>query len=264
MKRTIIYLFTTVVIMCSDIQAQGVFSQKVQGDVSSITVEIMNLAAEMKIKGHSSDEIIIETENYRGIPDKAKGLKPLSAFGEDNTDIGLHVSQKGNVIEISGASRASNDSDYVIKLPKGMKLKINSEDWNAEDIEIDGMANEVEIKANSSDIDLENVTGPIVLNSMNGEINVDLTSLSQTGPSSITATNGDVEIKMPSNSKADFKLSCLNGEIYTNMDMSLDEKSESGLRRIGGGMKANGKTNGGGVEFAIHALNGNIYLRAGE
>ena len=271
MKRTIIYVLTTLVFLGSEIRAQDVYRQKVrplnvyrlkvQGDVTSLKVEISNLASEINIEGHSSDEIVIEAAGYRGIPEKAKGLKPLSAFGEDNTEIGLYVNQKGNVIEIAGVSRASNDTNYLIKIPERMKLKINSDHWNAEDIEVEGMKNEVEIKANSSNIDLENVTGPLVLNALNCEISITLSSLGQAGPSSITSTNGDIDITMPGNSKGNFILSCFNGEIYTNLEMDLDEKSEENLRRIGGGMRASGKTNGGGVEVTIHALNGNIYLR---
>jgi len=263
MKRTIIYLIT-MLLVSTGTQAQKVFKQKVQGEPASLRVEIQNLASLIRIEGHNSDEIVIEAEGYEGIPEKAKGLKPLSAFGEDNTEIGLYVNQKGNIIEISGASRASNDADYLIRVPEKMKLKINSNDWNAADIKVVGMKNEVEIKANSSSIDIEDVTGPVVLNALNGEITVDFTSFGQSGPSSITATNGDVDITMPKSSKVNFKLSCLNGEIYTNMEMIMDEKGENSLRRIGGGMNANGKTNGGGAEFTMHALNGNIYLRADE
>ncbi len=257
----IAFLFTTIMLLGWSINAQNVFRQKITGNLSSLTVKISNLTSEIDIEGHSSDEIVIEAEGYRGIPEKAKGLKPLSAYGEDNTAIGLFFSQKGNVVEISGVSRASNDADYLIKIPKDMKLIVNSESYNADDIEVSNMKNEIEIKANSSSIELEDVTGPLVLNALNGEITVKISSFSQAGPSSINATNGDVEITMPSSSKAEFKLSCLNGEIYTNLDMSLDQKNEQSLRRIGGGMRANGKTNGGGAEFTIYALNGNIYLR---
>lgn len=260
MKRTVI-LLTAIMLLGSTMQAQSIFRKKIQGNLSSMTVEISNLTSEIDIQGHSSDEIVIEAEGYRGIPEKAKGLKPLSAYGEDNTEIGLYINQKGDVLEISGASRASGDADYLIKIPQDMMLKINSDSYNADDIEVEGMKNEIEIKANSSSIELEDVIGPLVLNALNGEITVTISNLSQTGPSSIIATNGDVDITMPASSKADFKLSCLNGEIYTNLDMNLDERSEKALRRIGGGMRADSKTNGGGAEFTIHALNGNIYLR---
>ena len=261
MKRTINLLFIALMLIVVEVNAQNEYRYKVQGDAASLKLEITNLASELDIEGHASDEIVIEADGYRGIPEKARGLKPLSASGEDNTDVGLYLNQSGNVVEISGVSRASFDASYLIKVPERMKLKITSDHWNADDIEVEGVKNEIEIKANSSSIELEDVSGPFVLNSLNGEITIAVSDLSQTGPSSISSTNGDIDITMPGDSRADLDLSCLNGEIYTNLEVDLDGKSEENLQRIGGGMKASGKVNGGGAEVTIHALNGNIYLR---
>lgn len=258
MKRTI-YLYVLLA-MGTTLHGQD-YRQKIQGDASGQQLEITYLAARLIIEGHNSDELVIETDDYRGIPEKAKGLKPLSATGEDNTSVGLHLKKEGTVWTISGASRASDNADYRLKVPQGMKLKIDSESFNAQPIEVKGMQNEVEIKANSSDVKLVDVTGPLVLNSLNGSITISFSTLNQANPSSINATNGDIDITLPATTKADFDLRCLNGEIYTNLEIELDSDEKSKLRRIGGGMNAKGTSNGGGVQFSANAINGNIYLR---
>lgn len=260
MKRTILLLMT-LHFGLTGLNAQGDYNLQVKGDASSMKIEVANLFAGLRFEGHNSDQIEIDANGYRGLPEKAKGLKPLSAYGEDNTGIGLYVEQQGNTIQISGVSRASRDADYTIKIPENMKLKIDSEDWNADDIEVRGTKNEVEIKANSAGLILTDVTGPLVLNSINGEMEVAFTNLNQQSPSSISATNGDIDISMPANSKADFSLSCLNGEVYTDLDIKFDEEDRNKMRRVGGGIKTDALLGVGGVEFSIRAINGNIYLR---
>jgi lia operon protein LiaG len=259
MKRTIIFLIATSFTLCH-LHAQDEFKKSIDGSATEMTVKISNLSARLEIIGHNSNEVIISSSDYEGIPEKAKGLKPLSAYGEDNTSIGLYFNIENGIVEISGASRAANDGEYEIRLPRNIKLEIKSEDWNGDDIRVKGMQNEIDIKANAGDLELEDVSGPLVLNSMNGEIEVTLSNLNQDNPTSIKSTNGDIDISMPSDAKVDFRLSSLNGEIYTDLDLDFDgEKGD--MRRMAGGMKANAKLNGGGIDFTIYALNGNVYLR---
>lgn len=247
--------------MSPKVKAQQDWKTTISGTVSEMTVRIFNLDSELEIIGHSSNEVILKTTEYRGIPEKAKGLKPLSAYGEDNTNIGLYYNVKGNTVEISGASRSANDGEYTIRIPQNIKLKIESDGWNSDNIRVTGMDNEIEIKANSADIELVKVSGPLVLHSMNGEIEVDFSQLSQKTPTSINSTNGDIDISLPASSKANFRMSCLNGEIYTDLNINMDEGDGKNLNRIGGGMKARGSIGGGGVEVSLMGLNGNIYLR---
>ncbi len=238
------------------------FNYTPTGNVSEITVSIGYIYSDILIIGTSENKIRIETKDYEGLPEKAQGLKPLSATGVDNTDIGLSVKQEGNVINILGASRVASDTDYTIYLPKNMAVKLEYNSFQADDIRIEGMAGEVEVESKIGDIEMVNITGPVVINTLSADVEIMFSALSQAGPTSITSTSGDIDISMPAGTKGNFELKTVSGEIYTNLEFQFDD--EEGMRRWGGGMTADAALNGGGVRVTIGCISGDVYLRKGE
>ncbi|MEQ8470292.1 MAG: DUF4097 family beta strand repeat-containing protein [Marinoscillum sp.] len=255
MKRINTMLMLTLIAVASYAQE---YKYTPKGDVSNITVLIENLFADVVIEGVNSNEITITTSDYEGIPEKAQGLKPLSATGPENTGIGLSVIQEGNTIKISGASRKAN-GDYYIKLPKNIKLKADMNHWQAGDFVATGLTNDVEVKSQNSDLVLKNITGPLVAYSLSADIEVVFTSLSQTTPTSISTTSGDLDITIPATTKGNFKLGTVSGEIYTDIDFKFNNSDE--MKRLGGGMKADASLNGGGVDIALKSVSGDVFIR---
>ena len=237
------------------------YTMEVKGQVDETWVVIENLFADLKIEGISGAEIKIEASDYEGLPEKAKGLKPLSATGPENTGIGLSIQQDGGSINISGAHREADNAEYTIKLPKNVKLKVDFNSWQAGDLEIAGMANEVEAKSQVGDLRFVDVTGPIVAHTLSSDLEVVFTSISQNSPSSLTSTSGDIDVTMPESTKGTFKMSTVSGGVYTAFDFDFGEKEN--LRRAGG-QNATGKLNGGGVEISLRSVSGNIYVRKPE
>lgn len=226
-------------------------------------IHLFNFIGELEITGHNSDEIVIKSLDYRGLPEKAKGLKPLSAYGVDNTNIGLYVNKENGVVEIAGASKTSAEGDYEILLPKNTKLKISSESFNADDIIVTDMTGELEIKANASDLILHKIEGPIVLSNLNGDIEIIFTKLNQTSPSSVSCVNGDIEMTLPGNTPMSLNLSAINGDVFTNLDLKIVGDKEK-MKRIGGSINTKATNAGGGVEVSLSAVNGEVYLRKKE
>ena len=72
---------------CFALQAQN-FS-KAFSSSGTITIVIDN--ADLKIEAYSGTEVQIEAAGFNGPPERAKGLKALSARGQDNTGIGLEI-----------------------------------------------------------------------------------------------------------------------------------------------------------------------------
>ncbi|MBV6645615.1 MAG: DUF4097 family beta strand repeat protein [Cyclobacteriaceae bacterium] len=237
------------------------YSLKPDGDVSNLTVVIDNLFADLRIEGTNENEIRISASAYKGIPEKAKGLKPLSAIGDENTGIGLYIVQEGQEIKIAGVHRGADEGDYIIYLPRNINLKLDYQSWQAGRAEIVKMANEVEAKTQNGDIRFREVTGPIVAHSLSSDIEVIFSELNQKLPSSITSTSGDIDVTVIENSKGTFKFSSVSGEIFTNLDFEFDEKNAQGLRKVAGGMSAKGTLNGGGVDVTLRSVSGNIYIR---
>ena len=123
------------------------YSYPIKGNAGEMWLVIENLSSDLQIEGTSGSEIRIESKNYKGLPEKAKGLKPLSATGPENTGVGLSIKQEGNTISLSGAHREADNADYVMYLPKNLKVKLDYNSWQAGDVVIKGMAGEIEAKS---------------------------------------------------------------------------------------------------------------------
>lgn len=227
-------------------------------------ITITELFGKINIEETTGSQLIIDVENLEDIeiPEKAKGLKPLSPNGVDNTGLALNIENSGSEIKITGATKKSIDGKYLIKIPKGISVVIEYQSpFTSGNIDVDGFSSELEISTLNEDINLNNVTGPLVLNTINGDVNIDFSAVNQSSPISISAINGEIDIKMPANTPANLKLGTMHGEIYTNFDVQFDKSDKDGLTHIGGGHETEGTINNGGVEITLQSINANIYLR---
>ena len=240
---------------------QTSFNFPIKGNASETWLVIENLYSDLKIEGISGSEIKIQSRNYKGLPKKAEGLKPLSTSGPENTGVGLSMKQEGNTITLSAAHREADKADYILMLPKNLKLKLDYYSWQAGDVIIRGMAGEVEAKSQVGDLEFVDVTGPIVAHTLSSDLEVTFTSLSDTSPSSLSSTSGDIDVTFPENTKGTFMMSTISGGVYTAFDFDFGE--ENNTRRVGG-QKARGKLNGGGIEVSLKSISGDIYIRKAE
>lgn len=238
--------------------AQIEYKMTVKGNAAESWVDINNLFADLEIEGTSGSEIKIMVSNYDGLPEKAKGLKPLSATGPENTGIGLSINQEGNRISISGAHKEADNAEYKILLPKNIMLKIDYNSWVGGDVKVKGMAGEIEAKSQVGNLEFIDVTGPIVAHTLSSDLEVSFTSLSQKTPSSLTSTSGDIDVTMPSSVKGTFKMSTISGGVYTGFNFDFGEGDN---RRRASGQNATGKLNGGGVEVSLRSISGDVYVR---
>jgi hypothetical protein len=228
------------------------------GNSAGNKVRLVMGSSEVKIVGHNSDELIIETNSYKAPPQRAQGLKPLYNAAEDNTGIGLSINREGNVLTIVKAQKGNGK--YTIRVPRKAAVSYTEANWQGGDFELSDMDGEIELKLNNSKAELNNVAGPIVANSTNGGIHIKFSSLNQQKPSSISVVNGEIDVTLPANSKANWKLRSLNGEVYTDFDMALP-RDKSELQKIAGSNTVEGKTNGGGVDMNIYTINSDIFIR---
>lgn len=250
---TTLLLFTML-----DVHAQE-FSMQPKGKLSELTLEIENLFTDLEIEGGTGSEIRIQADDYEGVPEKAEGLRSLSAMGPDNSGIGLNVNQAGNTVTISGTHRNRNSTDYHFMVPANMKLRINYGSFRSDDILVHGMSNEVEIKSQVGDLKFVDVTGPIIATTLSADINVEFSSLNQASPSSITSVSGDIDITLPAKSRGDFRLTTVSGDVYTDFDFDMVDKNSR--NQFWPGTNATAQLNGGGVEFSVKSVSGDIFIR---
>ena len=229
------------------------------GNESSKTIEFYVSNSDVVVEGHDSDDIVIRNLDYEAPPERAKGLKALYNSAKDNTGIGLSVEEENGTVRIISASR--NNGDFRLMVPNKVRLLLEQVNWGGGDFELRNLQGEVEIKSKTSDMKLLEVTGPIIAHSTSGDLEINMTSLSQAGPTSVSLVSGFIDITMPANSKANMRLSSVSGEVYTDMDIQLRGNQEKSMQRIAGGRDIEGTLNGGGVEMRLKTISGDIYLR---
>lgn len=227
------------------------------GNASQTTLNLKEINR-VKVEEYSGSTITISNSSGTSKPSRAEGLKPLSARGEDNTGIGLNVSENGNDITVFQAARRAKGV-YKVQVPKGVKINIeHTGNWEGGKIEVYNVSSELEISGRFNSVYMENITGPALVNTVHGSIEAIFTSLSQIGPTSLVSVHSTVDVTMPANTKANINIKTPYGEAYSDMDIEFPS-NEDGMRKVSSTIK--GTLNGGGVDLDLKASYSNVYLR---
>jgi len=225
-----------------------------------MTVQFTVGQSDVVIEGHDSNEVLIRNLDYEAPPERAKGLRALYYSAEDNTGIGLSVEEENGTLKIIPASR--DDGDYRLLIPNRVRLMVEEVNWGGGDFEINNHSGEIEVLSKSGDIRMSGITGPVILSSTSGDVEIDFAQLSQGNPTSISLVSGFIDIAVPADSRANFNMSSVSGEIYTDLNLDLRGQNREGMDRLGGGGRIEGTLNGGGVEIGLKTISGDIYLRS--
>ena len=234
------------------------YSTSFENNSTSNVISIVIEAGEIYVEGYSGNEILISADGFEPPPEKAKGLTPLYANGRsDNSGIGLSVSREAGKMQV--VSVGHQEIDYHFKIPDQSSIQLQAGPRN-DDISIHKMKGEIEVKAHSDDVEILGAGGPVVANSISGNLHIDFDQLNTTKPIAISVVSGDVDMFLPADAKANLKLSSISGEVYTDFDIQL-EGGHKVEQDIGRRKPIQATINGGGVPIQISTISGNIYLR---
>lgn len=221
---------------------------------------LKDFSGQLPIEGYNGTEILITSTSGKVVPpEKAKGLTPVFPSGTDNTGIGLDVQKADNTITITCLIPFTQDGEYKMKVPENIAIELTSGCERSNDVTITGMKNELDINT-CHNIDLKGVSGPVVLSTISGDINIVFTSINAVKSSSVNSISGEVDITLPSKTAVDLELRTISGAIYSDFDFSDSRKN---LQKVGGNV-LNHSLNGGGYKFSIGSISGNVYLRKGN
>jgi hypothetical protein len=229
-------------------------------NTKDVKLKLKNFIGKLPVSGYSGTEIIIKSSSESlAPPEKAKGLKAIYPSGTDNTGLGLDCTKNGNEITITCLLPIGRDEEYEIKVPENIAIEIESGCERSNDISITGMKNEIDIK-NCNDIELKDISGPVILSTISGDINITFSSINTDKPFSVNSVSGDIDIKLPAKTATNLELRTVNGGFFSDFDFTDSQKD---LRKVGGN-ELNFALNGGGFKFSIVTVSGNIYLRKGN
>src|SRR6478609_5900378 len=114
MKKKSIIISALVLLTAFWVQAQ-------EFKVSKNSGRLQLYLGRVTVEGHSGNEIIFSSNNSREEKDeRATGLRTINSLGlEDNTGLGINVTDKGNVIEVHQIKK-TNAPDIKILVPKSV------------------------------------------------------------------------------------------------------------------------------------------------
>ena len=118
LKITLIALLFNV-----SISAQKDYAKSVEG-IEWVKIESK---ANVTLKTHSSNQLLIKAGKSRSTSSRAKGLKLVGEGGTDNTDVGFYVIKEGNNLIVKNLRKSSNAEIY---LPANQNISVKST-WNA-------------------------------------------------------------------------------------------------------------------------------------
>lgn len=227
---------------------------------NSGTVEI-NGIGELEILSTDGDEVIIESDIENHDKDnRSAGLKSLNSAGiDDNTGMGISANKNGSTLELTQIGNECNCHGVKVYVPKAVKVSVNHKSVHGEYIKINGISNEIIISTLYQNVDLINITGPMSVKTVYGNVEADFNNVNQKGSITINAVYGLVDVSLPSDSKANLELSASYGEILSNMNVEVEKDGD--LRSLST-TKVKGTLNGGGVLVKIKSSYENVYLRS--
>ena len=214
---------------------------------------------DVSIEGYNGNEIVFSSRNHdRDDDDRAKGLRAISSQGlEDNTGLGISVVDKGDVVEVQQLKKMDGP-EIKIMVPKGIKIVFTHTSPHGDDIKLKNMENAIDISTVHNGVYLDNVTGPIQVKTVHGEIEA-VFSGEIKNPVTLTSDHGHVDVSIPLSTKANLKLGTMFGEILVDPDLKIDIDRSGSMVKYSD--KVNGKLGGGGVEINLSSTHDNVYLR---
>jgi len=260
MKTKSIVLFLTAMIFTTAISVAQEYKIPVQNS-SNEKLSLIDFMGSLPIEGYNGNEIVISVASGDSfvVPDRAKDLDAVYPSGTDNTGLGLNVVKSGNQISVQCLLPITKRGEYKIRIPYNLSIKVESSCDRSNDITIKNMKNEIEIKTCQS-ISLRDVTGPLVLSTISGGIDLEYNNVNTDKPVSINSISGDIDITIPAKTPADLEIRTFTGKIFSDFDIPSDNDD---MKQIGGGTLSFAM-NGGGVDFKIVSVSGNIHLKSGE
>ena len=219
------------------------------------------------VRSYTGKEIIVETTSRRGRrqrPDTTPdGLRRI-----DTNVAGLTIEEENNVMSVN--ARNPNDSgDLDIQVP--VKTNLNLRTVNGGNITVEGVEGEIEVSNTNGGVMLNNVAGSVVAQATNGRIVASLRDITPNKPMSFISQNANIDITLPPSAKANLRMRTNNGAIYSDFDIQLQPTTPTVQGRPGkNGFRIEtdrtiiGTINGGGSDFDVQTLNGNIYIRKGK
>jgi len=122
-------------------------------------------------------------------------------------------------------------------------------------VEVDGLAAGVTVRALNGTVRALNVSGPLALSSINGDVRLVVDSLALTDSVRLTTINGSVHADLPATTEGNFDLRTTNGTVHS--DLPLPAEASNRTRK-----HLSGQIGSATRHVRLHTTNGRVVLTA--
>lgn len=147
--------------------------------------------------------------------------------------------------------RSSDASaDFEAVLPANVVVEVQT---NIGSVEVDGMTAGVTARALNGTVRAMNVSGPLSLGAINGDVRLSADSLAPTDSIQMRTVNGSVHAELPASIQGDFDLLASNGTVQS--DIPLPAEASSRMRK-----HFSGQIGSLTRRVSLHTTNGRVVL----
>lgn len=261
----------TVLFMLSVLLTGNLLAQQITVPLSdpgkSYKLDLHLVDGSIKVTGYDGKDIIVDVQgdssNNKKAQDNGSGMRRINGGGS----VDLSATEKNNTVSIT-SSFIRKPVAVMVKVPvtAGSEYKIGT--VNNGDIVISNVNGTLEVNNVNGSITCTNIAGSVVANTVNGKVQVTFKSLDSKAAMAFSTLNGNVDVTLPADAKANLKVKSDRGDVFTDFDMVVDQTkpkstvtNEGNMHRIAIEDWVYGKIGGGGPEFMMKNMQGNIYIR---
>ncbi|MEE9363452.1 MAG: hypothetical protein V3U92_12720 [Cellulophaga sp.] len=198
---------------------------------------------------------------------RKKGLKKLGKNSPQENGIYFDIIEKEGELLLQDKTGKDwfvmvSDESYEIKVPNTVSLNWNTSKcsknknvfYNSKTSSLSNFSEEVTITSTLNNLLLQDVSGPVSINSIGGNVTVEFDKKTPSQLYSIYTNNGFIDITLPSTSN--LIVDAKGNSIFSNLDFNiLSEEENSGVQEMKLQLKS------GKVKMKLNASLGDIYLR---
>jgi hypothetical protein len=223
-------------------------------------ISIHSVSGNVKVIGYNGSAVLVTAEKEGRDRDRVE-VEDLS--GGDRIELRSRYPEHCN---------CQASINFTVQVPRGAKYSFDKIGSASGDIEIRGVAGDINGRSASGDVTIEDVqgninassasgnvrvtkaTGTVNAHSASGDVEVDLAGIEGTGNMEFTSASGDVRVKAPASLDAEVDMSVTSGDIKTDFAIPV-EKTEHRPQRT-----AHGRLGSGSRIVKIRSVSGDVSL----
>jgi Toastrack DUF4097/zinc-ribbon domain len=208
---------------------------------AAASFSLVNLTGNVKIEGWDEPQAEVKVIKEGG-------------SAQDRQAVEIRLVNNNDLLSLETALTRSSPVEvhYELRLPRNLRqLEIKSADSK---VELSKMTGAINVSVQGSSIELKDVAGEVNTKIVQGDTKVSIKG-NLTGPQVLKSVNGDIELRLSEETGADIEAETVDGEIDVDDDLHLTVEN----KRVG--QQVRGRVGTGGIPISIKTVNGDIKIR---